>query len=370
MSLNLFSFSAANAALENCDGLRATIVSSATQIQGTNGPDVILVQGDRGSSVSGLAGNDVICGSSGNDTLSGGAGNDKILGQNGNDSLNGGVGNDRLVGGTGNDALNGAAGVNTLQGGRGIDTLNAASGTNYCAVDNADPITGKCTIDGQGPAISDTSVVAAGSLVTFTWTISDITGVDISWLKIGGPSGWVLWCGFPVLGQPTSIANGVSTYSAKCQVPATAVNTVYTAFFDGVDVFGTASKQSTLEFRIAAGVDDASAPVTSSVSVVGGNPTTRQPITITWKSTDTSGVDNVMVWAMLNGGGFANDSARAYFEYGLTTRISGTDLDGEYQQVIYPNSTTIPGTYTIWISGRDIYGNKDFISTSVTFQTP
>ena len=85
---------------------------------------------------------------------------------------------------------------------------------------------------------------------------------------------------------------------------------------------------------------------------------------------DTSGVDGVVVYVMLNGGGFANNSGLAYFDYGTATRISGTALDGVYQQFISPNATTIPGTYTIWISARDIYGNKDFTSTNVTFRTP
>jgi hypothetical protein len=147
---------------------------------------------------------------------------------------------------------------------------------------------------------------------------------------------------------------------------------VYTAYFDAVDVFGTASQPIMVDFRIAAGVSDALAPVNSEVSVVGGNPTTRQPITITWKSSDTSGVqpDGVTVFVMLNGGGFANNSGRAYFDYGTVRRISGTALEGVYQQVITPNVATIPGSYTIWISARDIYGNKDFTSTNVSFRTP
>ena len=153
-------------------------------------------------------------------------------------------------------------------------------------------------------------------------------------------------------------------------MPATAVNSVYTAFIDGVDVFGTPSKQTTVDFRIAAGVTDAVAPITSNITVVGGNPTTRQPITISWKATDTSGVENVMVWIMIKDGGFANSSGRSYFDYGTTTRVSGTALDGIYQQVITPNATTLTGTYSIWMSARDIYGNKTMTPTEVLFQTP
>jgi hypothetical protein len=362
LALNILSYSSANAATPNCNGLRATIISSASQIQGTNGRDVIVVLGNRGSKVVAQAGNDVICGSSGSDVLDGGAGNDTIFAQSGND---------RVIGGAGNDLLNGGAGNDALQGGTGTDKLNTGSGTNYCAVDNADPIVGQCTLDGQGPMVSNTSVVAAGTVVTFSWKISDISGIDSSWVKIGGPSGWVVsWCGFVIMGEVVSVVDGVSTYSVKCQIPSTAVNAVYTAFIDGVDFFGKPAQQTQINFMITSGVSDAMAPVTSNVTVVDGDPVTRQPITITWNSTDISGVENVMVWVMLKDGGFANNSGRSYFDYGTPTRISGTALDGEYQQVITPNAQTISGTYGIWISARDIYGNKVFAPSNVNFQTP
>ena len=368
--MNMFGLPVANAATQTCNGLKATIVSSAKQIRGTFFNDVIVVQGNGGSTVTSSSGNDVICGSNGADVIDGGAGNDTILGFNGNDNLVGGDGNDRLTGGEGNDSLSGGTGNDSLQGGTGTDNLNPGAGTNYCALDNADPIVGQCTIDGNGPAISSTSVVSAASLITFRWAFSDLSGVDSSWIKIGGSPGWITWCGFPIMGQLSSVANGISTFTANCQIPATAVNGVYTVYFDGVDVFGTPAKQTTVDFRITAGVTDAIAPVTTNVTVVGGNPATRQPITITWKSTDSSGVDGVMTWVALEGGGFANGSGQAYFEYGATTRTSGTALDGTYQQVITPNAITVPGNYSIWISARDIYGNKDFSPTSVTFKTP
>jgi len=370
LSANMFGVPAAYAAVPTCNGLNATIVSSAKQIRGTNGADIIVVQGNNGSTVSSLAGDDVICGSSGVDVIDGGAGNDTILGLNGNDNLDGGAGNDRLSGGDGNDLLSGGAGNDSLQGGTGTDNLNPGAGTNYCAVDNADPIVGQCTLDANGPAIANTSVVAAASLITFKWAFSDVSGVDSSWIKIGGSPGWITWCGFPIMGQLSSVVNGISSFTANCQIPVTAVNGVYTVYFDGVDVFGTPAKQTTVDFRITAGVTDAIAPVTTNVTVVGGIPTARKPITITWRSADSSGVDGVMTWVALEGGGFANGSGQAYFEYAATTRTSGTALDGTYQQVITPNAFTVPGTYSIWISARDIYGNKDFSPTNVTFKTP
>ena len=119
LSMSTFALPVANAAVAKCNGLNATIVSSAKQIRGTSGPDVIVVQGTSGSSVSSGAGNDVICGSSTTDTLDGGIGNDIIFGSSGNDTLIGADGVDRLYGGDGNDSLSGGAGNDTLQGGLG-----------------------------------------------------------------------------------------------------------------------------------------------------------------------------------------------------------------------------------------------------------
>jgi VCBS repeat-containing protein len=72
-------------------------------------------------------------GASGNDLLFGNGGDDTLVGQNGADLLVGGAGNDSLQGGGGNDVLVGGDGNDTLVGGAGNDTfvfntpLNAAS---------------------------------------------------------------------------------------------------------------------------------------------------------------------------------------------------------------------------------------------------
>ena len=92
-----------------------TITSSAVQVLGTEGDDVIC--GDAGNQdISGLGGNDVIFGGGGNDRLYGGPGNDTLLG---------GDGNDQLAGGDGNDAQYGNAGTDASAGGLGTDTCDA-----------------------------------------------------------------------------------------------------------------------------------------------------------------------------------------------------------------------------------------------------
>ncbi|MEP4886784.1 MAG: calcium-binding protein, partial [Alphaproteobacteria bacterium] len=81
---------------------------------------------------SGLRGDDVVYGGSGNDNirgrrdediLYGGDGNDRLRGDNENDQLYGGAGVDRLQGGNQNDYLDGGAGADRLEGGNHDDIL-------------------------------------------------------------------------------------------------------------------------------------------------------------------------------------------------------------------------------------------------------
>ena len=71
----------------------------------------------------GSAGNDVICGTNGNDTINGGGGNDLIVGYDGDDTLTGGLGDDQLHGWIGTDVLDPGAGTDRSVGGAGNDTV-------------------------------------------------------------------------------------------------------------------------------------------------------------------------------------------------------------------------------------------------------
>ena len=84
----------------------------------------------RHARIEGLGGNDLLIGSSSEDTLLGGDGNDTIRGiDNGHDSIDGGAGDDlisgvgNLAGGAGNDTLNGGVDGGTLAGGTGLDVF-------------------------------------------------------------------------------------------------------------------------------------------------------------------------------------------------------------------------------------------------------
>ncbi len=96
------------------------VISTNGNLNGTNA-DEIIFDGDNGSRIHGMDGNDII---------DAGAGNDHIYGQDGHDLLIGRDGDDRLSGGNGDDTLNGGDGDDRLYGGAGNDTLRGGAGTN------------------------------------------------------------------------------------------------------------------------------------------------------------------------------------------------------------------------------------------------
>ena len=381
-----------SSATELCMGKTITIDSSARTIRGTNNADVIMVRGTGSHTVNSLGGNDVICGSPGADTIDGGTGNDIIVGGLGNDRITGGAGNDTLKGNEGNDTLNGVAGkdvlhgeagndkldggadVDALSGGIGTDQLTPVGTTNYCAGDSADRITGSCTIDAAVPTVTPLMTqtdFAAGSTITFTWSVTDAVGVENSWLFIGGQSGWVTnWCGLLIQGTLTSGTPQSGTFSATCDVPVTAVNGEYTAFFYGVDLLGlvTTELAVAMNFTISGGIADSSAPTFSNVQL----PTSAamgEEFTVTFEATDESGVATVIVWPAYNGYSFVNPVTYQlvveYLDYNAT-RIAGDEFSGTYQQRFRFLADRSPvGEYTMWFTVVDVFGNKDFVQSNV-----
>jgi hypothetical protein len=323
--------------------------------------------------ISAGTGNDTITGEAGTDSIQGDAGNDTISGGAGNDTISGGDDPDRLNGDAGADSLSGGAGNDTLQGGSDKDNLNPGAGTNYCASDSADSIVGSCTIDTSGPGVSNASVtsnVRAGSTLTFIWSVNDNSAIDSSWVKIGGPSGWVTtWCGFGLQGTRVSGNSQGSVFSAQCPVPQNAVNTEYTAFFDATDVFGQMAQSSTATFRIIGGETDSSAPVVTNIAVSSPTLSYGQTLDITYDVADDTGVQGVIAWVALDGYGFANNQGRSYVDYGsyAGVRNSGDEKDGKYLQQISLNSFAPAGEYTLWISVIDKLGNKVFYQSATKF---
>ena len=86
--------------------------------------------GDGDDMVGGSSRNDTVWGGTGNDLLVGYDGDDGLYGEDGNDELHGDAGNDMLDGGAGDDKLFGQVGNDTLNGGDGDDILIGFTGTN------------------------------------------------------------------------------------------------------------------------------------------------------------------------------------------------------------------------------------------------
>ncbi|MCB1331325.1 MAG: calcium-binding protein, partial [Maritimibacter sp.] len=121
---------------------------------GTDGDDVIagssadntVYARDGDDLVHGRAGADTLYGGAGSDTLDGDSGRDRIYGEAGRDWLVGGDGRDRLFGGAGRDRLIGGDGNDRLKGGTKADDFVFRDGfgtdriLDFDATDNAEDI--------------------------------------------------------------------------------------------------------------------------------------------------------------------------------------------------------------------------------------
>jgi Ca2+-binding RTX toxin-like protein len=111
-----------------------TIVGKGGNDNLTGGAKYDYIYGDyKGSSPSGISGNDILKGRGGGDAIYGEAGNDTLYGDYAFGAVtDGGVaGNDYLNGGYGDDVIHGEAGSDTLDGGYGNDFLSGGSGNDY-----------------------------------------------------------------------------------------------------------------------------------------------------------------------------------------------------------------------------------------------
>jgi len=421
--------SAAQAASKTCNGLPATIISSARVIAGTSASDVIFVTGAGKHTINAGSGDDSICGSgasdvinggqgndtifsksgddkinsgsgddtvdagSGNDTVIAGVGSDTIKGGAGADSLNGGDGSDNISGGTGNDtisgsdgddllngntgsdSLNGGPDDDLLQGGPNRDTLNTGTGVNHCSEDSADKVTGSCMMDKQAPQITVMTIpqqVTAGSSLRLLWNVSDDTAVDRSWFKISYNIGgqWITtWCGFPADGSPAATDGNNQMFLGTCPVPENAVNGNYSIFFSASDMFGKVENKAASTFQVIGGSDDSDAPVVSNLALSSSTPAAGETLDITWTAQDGTGVATVITWVALNEYGFYDSLGNPYVDYGsfAIAKTSGDEQDGTYRQRVTIKDSAPPGEYSIWFSATDVLGNRRFALTELKF---
>jgi len=127
--------------LEGTDGADTIYAGAGNDTLRGEGGDDVLNAGDGSDAVNGGAGNDtirggeteadrrdIIFGGAGNDSIDAGYGNDLVYGQDGNDTIAGGFGADELFGQNGNDVITGSAFSDLVFGGAGDDFVNGGFG--------------------------------------------------------------------------------------------------------------------------------------------------------------------------------------------------------------------------------------------------
>jgi len=365
---------------------------------------------DGNDTLNGDAGNDTLNGGSGDDTLIGGAGNDRLDGQDGNDTLNGDAGNDTLNGGSGDDAVNGGAGNDRLNGQTGNDTLlgeggsdvlvgdsgddvlhggdkrdriDPGEGDDICDGDVSDIVTGDCGVDMVAPVIGPlalTRSVTAGETAVFEWMVEDESPIDVSWMFIGGAPGWITeWCGFVIFATPIASVTSSSsisstTFQVACAIPANAVNGEYFVEIHAADVFGNYAIPQRIVLMVENGSSDDDAPVISELAASATIVSTSDPLAISWRLDDETGISGTGVWMAKDGYWFADPAGRGSYamytspEGVVIPDASGSGVAVQYTQQIVWNAHAGPGVYTVWLSVRDTLGNRDFVKTNITVE--
>lgn len=237
-------------------------------------------------------------------------------------------------------------------------------------VDESDPVVG------PGPVVSDISIpaeVPAGTTLTVSWTVTapaglDARGMATSWLIVGGSSGWVGWCPFPLYASWVSGTVTEARFVASCDVPAWAPNGTYGVWIDAADAAGvTTGQQVGAEFTVTQGSKDTAVPVVRLLSAGPAGPTAGGELRpggellVRMQVSDETGVSYVVPW-IVGANGLPVDEV-TILPWGSRSDgvlVSGSSVDGVYEAVIGIGAATPAGTYQLWISVSDTVGNRSY----------
>ena len=229
--------------------------------------------------------------------------------------------------------------------------------------------------------MSLTRSVTAGETALFEWMVEDESPIDTSWMFIGGTSGWVTeWCGFAIVATPVASVSSsdgtvtTTTYQVECAIPANAVNGEYLVQLNAVDVFGNYATPVRLVLMVANGSSDDDAPAISQLAASATVVSASDPLTISWRLDDETGISSAGVWMAKDGYWFADPAGRG--SYAMYTPPEGVVIPGvlgsgvamQYTQQITWNPHAVPGRYTVWLSVRDTLGNSKFVRTAVVVE--
>jgi hypothetical protein len=315
----------AGATSRTCAGFPVTITSSAPTVQGTSRRDVILAVGISGQTINAGAGDDVICGSSGADRIIAGDGNDTVFAGLGNDTIDGGTGGDVVNGGLGDDVINGGANDDRLSGDAGNDRVSGDAGADQVSgnVGNDRLFGGDGSDAVSGDVGNDQVVGDAGD--------DRLSGAEGSDTLTGGPGNDVLNGG-----QAPDVVD-----------PGPGANTC------GAD--------PTDSVRGSCSIDRAG--VTISDVTVPGVVSSGGVLTISWRAVDGAGVSNTN---MRIGG--ASGWVTSWCGFVVSANlVSGTAFDGRYEATCTVPANAVNGSYTVFLSASDVFGNSSAWDSSTQF---
>jgi len=261
------------------------------------------------ATVTGTTGRDIIFGTRrAGQTINSLSGNDTICTSSGPDVINAADGNDMVFAGAGNDKVLGGPGTDTLVGGMGADTMKGGTGN-----DRIDGGGGNDSIQGNGG--NDILMGSSGSDRITGGTQPDIFagGTGIDRIVAGTPG-------------DTCASDAADPITGVCEI-------------------------------------DTTGPEISDVSLPGAV-NAGDTITVTWRITDSSGIDSL--GAGPDGGFGPNTRAILTGAYGFVywsgcslavTRISGSATDGVYRASCSIPAAAPNATYSFQISAADMLGN-------------
>ena len=299
-----------------CDGEVATIVSAAATVVGTPGDDVIVATSIAGQTIRSGGGDDTICGSAGADRIFAGDGDDVVLAGNGDDTIDGWNGDDTIDGGFGRDNVAGGSGADDITGGPGNDIVAGNTGD--------DQITGGGGDDLLSGNVGD-DIVSGG------------LGND----RANGDAGDDLLTGNE--GSDT-LTGGIGGDSLDGGLAPDVINPGTGSNLCGSDRTDSVLGQCTID-RTGVVLSDIDMP-----AVVPAG----EAMTITWRAADAGGVSNTN----MRFGGYSGWITSWCGFVTVAELIEGDAFDGTYRATCDVPANAVNGSYTMFLSAQDTFGNN------------
>jgi hypothetical protein len=220
--------------------------------------------------------------------------------------------------------------------------------------------------------------VSAGDEMTIEWVLTDDSPISMSWGFIGVNAGWIIeWCGVPVISsgidETTNAKTGQLTarFRVSCTVPVYAPNGEYLVELNAVDVFGNDATPQRVIVTVENGSTDVVAPTITELTLSSDSVPRTEPLTISMRLDDETGIDEVYVYMAHIQYGFADLNGWGYTVYNAPQAVPipvNSGVAQDHTQKIEFVEGAPAGLYTVYVGVRDTIGNRDFIQTSTTVE--